>query len=306
MNNMPKAGDDAKADNRLLVLQCFPPKLLSMDFDGRNAKTLVPRLGGTPDAVAVDRKRGHIFWTNMGRNYGKPDGFIERSNLDGSGRVIIVAPGRTFTPKQIEYEPQTDRLYWGDREGMRIMSARTDGSDVTVHVQTGSSKADRSDKRNHCVGVAVEPVSGHIYWTQKGPPNGGQGRILRAPLDAGAGQDPARRTDIETLMDGLPEPIDLFIDAARTTLYWTDRGNNQGGNSINAATITASGLTGHRILVDGLHEAIGVCASQDESSLFFTELYPGHVRRLDLNGGGKPRVLRWGWPMNGICIAPRA
>jgi hypothetical protein len=61
-------------------------------------------------------------------------------------------------------------------------------------------------KLQECVGVAVDPARGYLYWTQKGPANGGKGGIFRAGLEIPAGQTAANRTDIEVLWNSLPGP----------------------------------------------------------------------------------------------------
>ncbi|MCP1909526.1 hypothetical protein J2R96_002006 [Bradyrhizobium elkanii] len=75
-----------------------------------------------------------------------------------------------------------------------------------------------------CVGIALDPATRKIYWTQKGPPKGGLGRIFRASLDVPEGDSAATRYDIELLFDKLPEPIDLAFDSENRVMYWTDRG----------------------------------------------------------------------------------
>ena len=51
------------------------------------------------------------------------DGSIERADLDGRNRTTIVPPGGAFTPKQMKIEQKSGKLYWCDREGMRLMRA---------------------------------------------------------------------------------------------------------------------------------------------------------------------------------------
>lgn len=290
---------------RLFVLQAFPARILSMRIDGSDVRTFLSRCGGTPDGLAVDHLRRQLYWSNMGRRFGRPDGFIERIDLDGGGRTMIVAPGRTFTPKQIQFEPESQRLYWADREGMRIMRADRDGGHVTVLVQAGSGASDRRDARRHCVGLALDVRNGWLYWTQKGGADSGTGRILRAAIDLPDGADPADRPDIEILFDRLPEPIDLLVDHRRDTLYWTDRGRRPAGNTLNAARIGPAGGSDHRILLRGLREGIGLCADAAGARLFVTDLLGGHVRRLDL-GTGQVRTIRVGWPLTGIALVPDA
>src|SRR5438309_3968028 len=65
------------------------------------------------------------------------EGTREINTLIGSNRVTIVPPGGTFTPKQLQLEPVGRKLYWCDREGMRVMRCDLDGSNVETLVQTG-------------------------------------------------------------------------------------------------------------------------------------------------------------------------
>ena len=88
-----------------------------------------------------------------------------------------------------------------------------DGSNIETLVERGRSEADRRDKTNWCVGVAVDLDRGQIYWTQKGPSDANKGRIFRASLEIPKGESPVQRT-VELLFDGLPEPIDLDLDLA--------------------------------------------------------------------------------------------
>ncbi len=133
--------------------------------------------------------------------------------------------GATFTPKQLQLDIASRKLYWCDREGMRVMRSNFDGSRIETLVVAGRGDLDRRDQRNWCVGIAIDPLREKLYWTQKGPENAGQGRIFRANLELPAGQAPERRTDIELLFDHLPEPIDLDLDLESRMLYWTDRGD---------------------------------------------------------------------------------
>jgi hypothetical protein len=123
-----------------------------MNPDGSDRKTIVTdcRL---PDGIAVDVEAGHIYWTNMGVP-NLDDGSIERADLDGGNRRIIVPQGVTFTPKQIHLEKDPGKLYWCDREGMRVMRANLDGSQVETLVETGRGDKDRRDQnRWSCRGL---------------------------------------------------------------------------------------------------------------------------------------------------------
>lgn len=209
---------------KLFVLEASSGgRLFSVNPDGSDKQVVVTGCR-IPDGVAVDVAAGHIYWTNMGLPP-ENDGSIERVDLDGGNRTTIVPSGVTHTPKQLHLEAAGRKLYWGDREGMRVMRCDLDGSNVETLVQTGQGEDDRRDETRWCVGVAVDPVGGHLYWTQKGPSDAGLGKILRAGIDLPAGQRAAERGDIEVLFEGLPEPIDLELDLAEHMLYWTDRGD---------------------------------------------------------------------------------
>src|SRR5271168_3229340 len=140
------------------------------------------------------------------------EGSILRSDLDGRHMTTIVPPGGTFTPKQIQIDKVNGKLYWSDREGMRVMRANLDGSNIETLVDTsqGDSRPG-ADSTKWCVGIAVDAEGSNVYWTQKGDDNAGQGRIFRANIEIPVGRTPANRKDIELLYDNLPEPIDLDL-----------------------------------------------------------------------------------------------
>src|SRR6266481_5061835 len=124
---------------RLFVLDLSGGRIFSVNADGSNQKVVATGCH-LPDGVAVDVEAGHIYWTDMGVP-NLNDGSIERADLDGRSRRTIVSQGGTFTPKQITREKKTGKLYWSDREGMRVMRSNLDGSKIETLVQTGQSDA---------------------------------------------------------------------------------------------------------------------------------------------------------------------
>src|SRR5262245_7085783 len=214
-----KASSGATRSGRLFLLELSGDRIHSMNPDGSERKTIVNNCH-LPDGIVVDAEAGHIYWTNMGVP-NLDDGSIERVDLDGGNRRVIVPQGVTHTPKQIHLDRENAKLYWCDREGMRVMRANLDGSRVETLVETGRGDADRRDQTRWCVGITIDPVRKQIYWTQKGPDNAGRGRIFRANIDIPKGENPTNRSDIEVLLNQLPEPIDLEIDLANRILYWT-------------------------------------------------------------------------------------
>src|ERR1700734_2670025 len=194
---------------RIFFLDLGGGRVLSANPDGSDLKTLLIEGRMLPDGLAVDVAAGHLYWTNMG-NPKANDGTIFRSDLDGGNMTTIVAAGGTFTPKQLQIDKPSGKLYWCDREGMRVMRANLDGSKIETLVDTSQGDPrPGADATKWCVGIALDVECCQLYWTQKGPDNAGQGRIFRAGLEIPKGQDAEHREDIELLYGGLPEPIDL-------------------------------------------------------------------------------------------------
>jgi DNA-binding beta-propeller fold protein YncE len=147
--------------DRLFVLEASGNRIFSVNPDGTDRKVIVTECR-LPDGIAVDVDAGHIYWTNMGvpnRN----DGSIERADLDGRNRKTIIPQGGTFTPKQLQLDRENGKLYWCDREGMRVMRSNFDGTNIETLID--SSRGDTRpgpDTTKQCVGIAVDPGRGHI------------------------------------------------------------------------------------------------------------------------------------------------
>jgi sugar lactone lactonase YvrE len=300
---------------RLFFLEASLGRILSVNADGSGRKIIVTgcRL---PDGVVVDANAGHIYWTNMGvpnRN----DGSIERADLDGRNRKTIVPEGGTFTPKQLHLERKSGKLYWCDREGMRVMRSNLDGSNIETLVDTSKGEErPGTDLTKWCVGIAVDPDHGEIYfsrsslasqplhWTQKGPENPGKGRIFRAKIDIPKGEIAANRTDIELLYDGLPEPIDLELDRKNRLIYWADRGDPPGGNTVNRAPMDADSKKRREpdILLTHLIEGIGIAIDFKGDRIFLTDL-AGSIYSAKLDGTEKRPLLVAQGNLTGIAYA---
>src|SRR6476660_842648 len=138
-----------ETDGRLLFLEASFGRILSVNADGSGRKVIVTgcRL---PHGVVVDVDAGHIYWTNMGVPH-RNDGSIERADLDGRNRKTIVPEGSTFTPKQLHLEKKAGKLYWCDREGMRVIRSNLDGSQIETLVQTGHGDNDARAQNQWCV-----------------------------------------------------------------------------------------------------------------------------------------------------------
>jgi hypothetical protein len=233
------------------------------------------------------------------------DGSIERADLDGRNRKTIVPQGGTFTPKQIQLEKKSRKLYWCDREGMRLMRADLDGSNIETLVDASQGDPRPGpDATKWCVGVAVDVDGGKVYWTQKGADNAGRGRMFRASIDVPTGQTASNRADIEVLYDGLPEPIDLDLDLNNRVMYWTDRGDPPRGNTVNRAPMdsAAKGRPDPEIVFSHLMEGIGIALDRKGDRMFITD-FGGDVLSAKLDGSDKKVLLVAQGNLTGIAFS---
>jgi DNA-binding beta-propeller fold protein YncE len=293
------------ATARLFFLSASSGQVFSANPDGSDLKVIVSEGRRIPDGIVVDVEAGHLYWTNMG-NPTANDGSIERADVDGNNLTHIVPSGSTFTPKQLQFDEKNRKLYWCDREGMRVMRANLDGSKIETLIDTSEGDARPGKEiKKWCVGIALDVEAGKVYWTQKGPANAGEGRIFRANLEIPKGQGAANRKDIELLYEGLPEPIDLELDLANRTLYWTDRGDPPRGNTVNRAPMDPSQGNGGKkseIVFDHLEEGIGIALDLKGSRMFLTDL-GGSVYSANLDGSDKKTILAAEGNLTGIVYA---
>jgi len=299
----PASGVDARG-GRIFFLDLAGGRILSANPDGSDLKTIVEEGRKLPDGLVIDSAARLMYWTNMG-NLKANDGSILVSDLDGKNLTTVVPPGGTFTPKQLQLEKKSGKLYWCDREGMRVMRANLDGSNVETLVDTSQGDPRPGpDAKKWCVGIAVDAAGGKFYWTQKGGDNAGEGRIYRANIELPVGGTPANRQDIELLYDNLPEPIDLDLDVAHRVMYWTDRGDPPRGNTVNRATMdpTTANRKDPEILFSHLMEGIGLALDLKGGRMFITD-FAGTVYSANLDGSNKKTLLFGEGNLTGIAYA---
>jgi hypothetical protein len=299
------SGSNKSTVGRLFVLDLSGGRILSMNADDPSDLMVIVTDCRHPDGIVVDVEAGHIYWTDMGIP-NLNDGSIERANIDGRNRMTIVLEGGTFTPKQLYLDNKNGKLYWCDREGMRVMRSNLDGSNIETLVETGHGDSDRLDATKWCVGITVDVERRQMYWTQKGPDKAGKGRIFRASTEIPNGQSAANRTDIEVLFKDLPEPIDLDLDLNRRMLYWTDRGDPPRGNTVNRAPMNRDLKKSRRqapeILLTHLMEGIGIALDLKGERMFLTDL-AGSVYSANLNGSYKKTLLELQGNLTGVAYA---
>ncbi|CAG7931677.1 unnamed protein product [Penicillium olsonii] len=274
-------------------------KLMEYTSTGQHVRTIFDKQY-IPDGLVMHKQLNRMFWTCMGYP-GQFDGTICSANLDGSDFRSLLEKGTINTPKQIILDQTAGKLYFGDREGLGIWRCDLDGTSLEKIIQTGdySDENDRKDQRNWCVGVTISHSLGKIFWTQKGPPKGFQGRIFSANLAIPPGETAENRSDKVCLLEGLAEPINVEFHEGLRALYWTDRGEVPWGNTLNRVFLGDNGqcldtnltpLLKHQILARKFHEAIGMAIDEENEHVYVADL-GGSICRCNLDGSDKTRIL---------------
>lgn len=260
---------------QLFALARDEHRIETIDTTAGTHRTIITDTGLHPDGIVCDGKT--IYWTTMGEQtgtnafgesvYAKRDGGVHAIDIDGTNRRDIVPTGGTTIGKQLALD-NAGNLYWGNREGFTLTTAKTDGSELRDLVRYDGS----GQERDWIVGVALDEDNQQIYWSQKGSPEGGDGKILRAGLVIPEGETAENRTDIEVVWEGLPAPIDLEYDDGR--LFWTDRGRQPGGDSLNRAVIPLTGISGEgpEVLARGFRNPIGLAIDPQQKLAYVADL----------------------------------
>ncbi|KAF3399905.1 Low-density lipoprotein receptor-related protein 5 [Penicillium rolfsii] len=275
-------------------------RILRRDSDGQT-KTLLSGLL-CPDGIDISHSAGRIYWTNMGFRTSLNDGSISSANLDGSDIREVISKGVIHTPKQIQVDEENKLLYFCDREGLGVHRCNLDGTNHEVLILRGDWRTqDKDDMTRWCVGIAIDSKNRKFYWSQKGPPKSNQGRIFRANLDMTPGQHASNRSDIELVLQNLPEPIDLEIDTETDTLYWTDRGEHPHGSSLNTCNIRSDAKPKAQIIARHFSEPIGLKLDTKNGHVYVTD-HGGSLYRCSLDGSQVTVLQKDGGTYAGITL----
>jgi hypothetical protein len=245
--------------------------------DFADGEVIVSRTDTAPDGVAVDVMGGKLYWSNMGSLLGFGGGTMQRSNLDGSSVETVVPTGFAQTPKQMQLDLVNRFAYFCDREGAKVWRVSMDGGDpeaivsghgmveavgvaldvpngkfyfsdrmgkkirrANIEMPAGESGADRSDVEELFtwsgaaapIDLDIDHEHGFLYWTDRM-----LGSVQRAGLEIPAGESAANRSDIETLVEDLVDPIGLSLDVPNDKMYFTEL-----GGEVSEAALDGSGL----------------------------------------------------------------
>ena len=209
-------------------------EILSITAEDRASKP-VALVRNLPMPDGIDTCDGRMYWTNMGVP-SENDGTVLSAKLDGSDLETVIPAGQVHTPKQLHIDQTAKKLYFCDREGLRVMRSNLDGSGHETLIETGDWKNELDKvavQHNWPVGITVSRKLNKFMWTQKGGSKASDGTIYSASLDMPKGSTASDRKDIEIIQEKLPECIDLEMDDESGFLFWTDRGELPLGNTLN-------------------------------------------------------------------------
>jgi len=128
----PAVGDRRRLRRGQAVLRRHQrAEVLRANLDGSNVELVADGSGFSffPFHVALDLDNGKVYWTSL--TFG-----IERANLDGSARELVLAlPGQN--PQGVAVDPVGGKVYWADDNLFEIHRANLDGTAAEVIAQEG-------------------------------------------------------------------------------------------------------------------------------------------------------------------------
>ncbi|UCE58270.1 MAG: hypothetical protein JSU63_12600 [Phycisphaerales bacterium] len=190
-----------------------------------------------------------MYWTDTFR------GVIERANLDGTDREVIVAIPESG-PRGITLDLDGGKVYWTDSFLDRIQRANLDGTGVQDLITTGLDEPR---------GIALDLGQGKMYWTDRGTDS-----IHRANLNGSAREN--------LIVSGLNDPFQIVLDLSGGKMYWAD---GTPGNRILRANLDGSDV---ETILSGLVDPVGLGIDFDAGKMYWTEYSGRRIRRANLDG----------------------
>ncbi|XP_050407937.1 low-density lipoprotein receptor-related protein 6 [Patella vulgata] len=169
-------------------------------LDGTSRKVLVWRDLTDPRALALDPPNGYMYWSVWGN-----EPHIERANLDGSKRKVLIAdPGRV---QDLTIDYIEKRMYWTNIDRERIESSDMLGENRKVVVRSNVKKP-----------MGLTQYEDFIYWTD----------ILGNSIECANKSTGNNRTVIHK---DLKLVFDITVFHASRQSGWNSCGKNNGGCS---------------------------------------------------------------------------
>jgi sugar lactone lactonase YvrE len=250
------------------------------DLDGSNVQPVVSPASLNDGYLAVDPVAGNIYWAAHTGGPGSPS--IDRVDLyGGNEQTIISGP---FGPLGVAVDAQDGSLFWTDSTLHKVQTSNLDGTsgitDLVVEPAVGYTGSPHD--------VAVDPEHGKIYWSSPAA-----GTIERANLDG---------TDREVVVYNLFAPEGIALDAGSGTLYFT-----AGGGYIYSVSTLLTDQNGWDLNRFAGGNPLGLAVDAPAGKLYWTSLYPGEIRRANLDGSDMETLvsgLDTPWGITLVALPP--
>lgn len=211
-----------------------------------------------------------IYWADVVTNK------IERANLDGSEREVIVYTGPDWGgPRGLALDTISGKVHWTDWTNHKIRRANLDGSGIEDLISSYGTD------------ISLDLINNKMYWIDY------QGRmnISRANLD-GSGMEVL----LESGVDALYSPFGLALDVSRGHMYWSELDEG----SIKRANLDGSGITG---IISGLNMPENIVIDSIRQHIYWVDQTLGSIWRANLDGSGMGRFIYLGWDSNPADLA---
>ncbi|XP_041474837.1 low-density lipoprotein receptor-related protein 5-like [Lytechinus variegatus] len=162
-------------------------------------------------------------------------------------------------PVGIDYDYQTNRIYWTDEETKRISRAFIDGSGQEIIVNENQGIGIPQ-------GIVLDLAASRFYWTDTLLE-----RITSASLDGSN-----RRTIISS---DLYLPWSITLSQKRGKLYWCDEGQTTGKIEMS----NKDGSDRRKLITASLTQPYGLALDSQEQRLYWTEGFYDVIESIDLD-----------------------
>ncbi|XP_078695025.1 prolow-density lipoprotein receptor-related protein 1-like [Branchiostoma floridae x Branchiostoma belcheri] len=189
------------------------------------------------------------------------DSILQINVTSGSNATLPMGDPRW--PLSLDYDPNTDYVYWSDRLDRHIKRARRDGSGMETIVTTGLIST---------YGLAIDHAAGNLYWTDS-----------RAKTVSVARMDGSFARPLLT-SPAVGSPGGLVLDSRNGYMYWTDWGSSDpridraAMDGSNQTTILSDLTDPNMITIDYTENRLYYCDG-GAHSIFSADLLGNDVRR---------------------------
>lgn len=193
--------------------------------DGTNMEVLPITASNSLDAqdIALDVRNGKVYWAS-------DDGFIGRSNLDGSSSAKIVTNASVYS-QGLDVDPIGGKIYWSNHVGKEIWTANLDGSSQAI-LYDGVGVPNNILASNRPLFIALDLVNQSIYIVTDSANDFVGDAIYRAAMDGSS-------TSLTPVMTASVGAIrQLAVDPFGDDLYFITTG--AGNEAIRSKDLTTA------------------------------------------------------------------